>query len=959
MSNTLTRKGIALGTAVTFVAALLTGIAPAQAANTGDITLVPKAGESFNSIRQSGIVVKSVINGSAVEALAGNDDKNLSQPSPRYIASGGVNDAGTAWTGYTETPNTTRYLTYELVAAAGSVIPAGLTVTAEVFNGNGTVYNPDHGNATSARSVTVTEVGSGTDARRVYKVELRETTSLFTRTGGAGSYEYQAANFTTTRNIPVNAGGYVELQISAPDATSDLTFALRPFLDAHETAASPDGVIQSYEAAGLAENVTLYADQNVTGTVELAEPVVGQTTLSAEITFTPALNINPYMVSTSANHYAMTNDEVLSVFYKNGAEIPSYTTVKYVVSSGKLITTASGVPTITVGNYSVRSYYSEAGFENWITPLNSYEGIIGGISEAVDGVKATIADTATTRVITANQDYEVKAGITSVAVTAQALDSSLTPTDLKYANLRVRALFRATTLATGSTAAISMGGTSATVSVVNTDTEYLFARTDANGQVPITVTGTAANNDAVRVSLQILQKDGSWTTVAHTAIAWKTAVLSSFATTTPALSGDSVTAQFEVLDQFGGGINVNNATPAKALSVTVVARDGEGGVGELNETLLKQTVSVPANGLVSVTFPNWVPVAGHGRAVAYLQLSEDTWSSAVQVNGSAQTATINLYKNAATGEVTTVENTYSGTVTYDAFSATSMTGQAATMTGTVETTTAVGAAAQAVTISGTGLFFSFDNNGYTHTFTEGVVANSATAVTDVNGRFSVLVYAHKVGTYNVTITSGGKSTTVALTVGHNSQLLAAAGNNKLSLKWPARPGLGVTVAEATFTDKWGNPVSGASVTFTPVANGYVFVDGSAATVTKTTGAAGKATVRVRSFSEGRLQTPGGMTADVTAAAGFTGSTVDAVSWTGFFGVQATANAGAKAGVVNVKAFNAAGRTVRVFIGSREVAKVDATKRVTSIRVKGVKAGDRGLTVRVGKKVVLFKPVLVK
>lgn len=957
MSNTLTRKGIALGTAVTFVAALLTGIAPAQAANTGDITLVPKAGESFNSIRQSGIIVRSVINGSAVENLAGNDGKSHND-SGRHIDNAG-NNVGTSWTGINETEDTTRYLTYELVAAAGSEIPAGMEVLANVFNADGTEYVPGRGNATSAgRNVVVTEIAGGTTARRAYKVELVQTIPVFTRSGDGqvGSpYAFAPSTFTTTRNLPLNAGGYVEFQIAAPDATSNLTFALRPFLDAHETAATPDGVIQSYEAAGLPENVTLYADQNVTGTVVLAEPVVGATTLSAEITLTPSLNINPFMVS--VNHHARATDEVLSVFYKNGIELA--TTRKFSVVSGKLTVSSGTVAALTVGNYSVRSYYSEAGlFENWITPLNSYEGIIGGISEAVDGVKAIIEDTATTRIITVNSDYEVKAGSTSVNVTAQATDGGV---DLKYANLRVRALFRATTLATGSTAAISMGGSSATVSVTGTDTAYLFARTDANGQVPITVTGTAANNDAVRVSLQILKKDGSWTTVANTNIAWKTAVLTSFATTTPALSGDSVTAQFEVLDQFDGGINVNNATPAKALSVTVVARDGEAGVGELNETLLKQTVSVPSNGLVTVTFPNWVPVAGHGRAVAFLQLSEDTWTSAVQVNGSARTATINLYKNAATGEVTTIENSYSGTVTYAAFSATSMTGEAATMTGTVETTTAVGAAAQAVTISGTGLFFSFDNAGYTHTFTEGVVASSATAVTDVNGRFSVLVYAHKVGTYNVTITSGGKSTTVALTIGHNSQLLALAANNKLSLKFPARPGLGVTVAEATFTDKWGNPVSGASVTFTPVVGGFLFVDGLATTVTKTTGAAGKATVRVRSFSEGRLQTPGGMTADVTAATGFTTNPalVDAVAFSGFFGVQATGNAGARAGVVNVKAFNAAGRTVRVFIGSREVASVDATKRVTSIRVKGVQAGDRGLTVRVGKKVILFKPVLVK
>jgi hypothetical protein len=315
--------------------------------------------------------------------------------------------------------------------------------------------------------------------------------------------------------------------------------------------------------------------------------------------------------------------------------------------------------------------------------------------------------------------------------------------------------------------------------------------------------------------------------------------------------------------------------------------------------------------------------------------------------------------------------------------------------GTVETNTSVGAAAQAVTVSGNGLYFEFNPAGanspsaYSSDLApeRSVSANSITLYTDIDGTFSFRVFGHKVGSETLTITSGGQSTTVALTVAHNRNLVAASTNNVLTFSWPAnyKPALGVSTVRAKFTDKWGNPVQGATVAFTSGAIGaddFVFLDGVNA-VSKTTDANGNTgLVRVRSFSTGRLQAPGMIDVDVTAITQRTANTapagvnnvgafnVSAVAtnvnndpWMGFFGTQATAKAGAKKGVLVVKVFNAAGKKVHVFAGARKLTTVDATKRVTLVRVKGVKEGDRSVSVRVGKNLpkntLLTKVVTVK
>jgi hypothetical protein len=86
---------------------------------------------------------------------------------------------------------------------------------------------------------------------------------------------------------------------------------------------------------------------------------------------------------------------------------------------------------------------------------------------------------------------------------------------------------------------------------------------------------------------------------------------------------------------------------------------------------------------------------------------------------------------------------------------------------------------------------------------------------------------------------------------------------------------------------------------------------------------------------------------------------DSYSSTGMFGPQAHAFAGAKEGVVRVHAFNAKGKTVRVFVGGKLVKNVTSDKARFLTLVKGVSAGDKRVTVKVGAKRMLTTFVSVK
>jgi hypothetical protein len=410
----------------------------------------------------------------------------------------------------------------------------------------------------------------------------------------------------------------------------------------------------------------------------------------------------------------------------------------------------------------------------------------------------------------------------------------------------------------------------------------------------------------------------------------------------------------------------------------------EAGLGVLEPETFKKTVGVIPGGVAVFSIENYAALGGGVQLKAFVHRTIDAWNPITSIPN--LTANLRLFKNPATAEVTTVENSYLGEVTYSSFQ-TSDTSFAARIRGTVETVNGAGAAGQQVTILAPEMYFVWDPTNYRYAASKTGGVGGLTFQTDVDGTFDVLVYSHKVATNrSIRIESGGKIATVSLDTVHNHKLVFAKGNNKLTWNFPKYPGLGTTATTLTFTDKWDNPVVGADL-FLISGEGFAYLDGQAALARKTD-SKGQISWRVRPFTTGRLQAPGGANAYVLAVplraslqserakvsefvVPFEDQTlllgpltafllqVEPLEWQGFFGPQATASAGATKGQLTVSVFNAFNRVAKVYLGSKLVGEKRIKTRVFKFKLNNLKSGAAGVSVRIGGKQVLFKPLVIK
>jgi protocatechuate 3,4-dioxygenase beta subunit len=223
---------------------------------------------------------------------------------------------------------------------------------------------------------------------------------------------------------------------------------------------------------------------------------------------------------------------------------------------------------------------------------------------------------------------------------------------------------------------------------------------------------------------------------------------------------------------------------------------------------------------------------------------------------SGASTTISLYNSNAVFAVNVLAKVTGVVVTYDDF----ITGVATsknvapndnmfTYTGSVVDANGAGVPGAPVVITGSG--FQFAKTGTT-TYS----IDSITLAASEAGSFSVDVYAHVASlTQKLTVTSGTKTASSviasAIPVDGNgtdgSTGLLSAANLKFSWDAPATPVMNTTYAvTATVTDKWGNPVKGAAVTFGGFA--AALFNGVAST-NKVTGSDGTAVAFLRSIKD--------------------------------------------------------------------------------------------------------------
>jgi hypothetical protein len=395
--------------------------------------------------------------------------------------------------------------------------------------------------------------------------------------------------------------------------------------------------------------------------------------------------------------------------------------------------------------------------------------------------------------------------------------------------------------------------TGSTVLITASQTKVVNGLTDSKGNWSVSVTSSDTSSAGSAYDIQFYVLDEA------TPDAWETAdnvnsaiykadyaagslATSGFTADATVLSGAKPTVSFAVKDQFGQSLSASST--GKAYSVELKAP---------SKTDLEQFVAV-VDGKATFTFDNFLNSGESSILTAKLYTGTSTSPSYV----STATLFVTLYNaNTVAGvnapaEVTGVVVNYDDFITGTASSTNvaptdgneNGTGEDFVVNGTVVDANGAGVPGAPVTLSGTG--FQFVKNGGTSYSIDSIsfAANEA-------GAFSVRGWTHVASATGnvVTVTSGDKTSSIkvksAIPAGN-----ASTSVDNLSFGWdfPASVAVNTTYAvTATLTDKWGNPLAGASLNF----NGYAAAqfNASSSAVAKTTDKNGQATVYLRSLKD--------------------------------------------------------------------------------------------------------------
>jgi hypothetical protein len=985
MSNKITRKGIAVGAAVALAFAGLVG-APSYAA-VADVTLTPSEGETYNSIRQSGVVLDSLLNSDEVDTedalyytIESTNGANIYEQLNFYFANGQTHDDD----------DTEDSIDYWNLRDGGTSDEEGYSY----------YYNTSD-DAEDGDEVTVFAVDGDNWWDRA--TDLYHDLNLDNEDQ---SLSIWAADSSTNQNLEFTVTAWVDQD---GDATLD-----------------------AFEPKSETRTVKLFDSANVTATTIIDSSLAVGSDVYATTTFNN--DINPYFVaSEDESQYGYT----YTTIYRNGSELEDSAT--YVNEDGVL--EAWYEDEATIGNYTARTYFEASPsidyyddidfggvnadseswtFVRWLSPLSTSYSLVAGTNSDVDGIIGNVVDSTTIQLEDTDNGLDeesvgVKSGVKSVVVTSQILDGE---DALKVSNVRVKAVVDPIELDNSSD--VTVTGTSAKITDEDDADITGFGRTNADGQFVFNVGNTQGlDGDQVDVDLYFLDDDGSWDLGDSFSIYWEDAYLYDFEGDLEVTSGANVTINYSATDQFGGGINEFNED---TLDVTVVAWDDSEDYEEVYDTdVLEKTVALSAAGKASVSFANFASADGFSTVEAFLHESDLDWENATEFSW-----TTDLYKNAATSEIDSVENVYENEVTYGLYYEGNTSEDSdlvdnledygvwnnnvdsdeyVWIEGQVLTSNGAGAAAQAVTITGTkSMLFETAYGGYDYSYDDSTKVGSITVYTDIDGTFGVYVYSQKhspAGT-PITITSGGKSFKTTLKTFMNDEIdenvfwngsewVDAAvltttfnkltGNAKDGI---AAPAINTTYnVTATAKDVWGNILEGAEIqvdsddligtvfgvdayndTEDDELNGYADTN-SKGQITFTVRAQvesyanRKQAFALEAYIDWYNYDDGSDSESYDFQVEDFGSGLYDREYEGITGRQAAAVAGAKKGVVRVHAFNAKGKTVSVFVSGKLVKTVTSDKARFLTTVKGVKAGDKRVTVKVGAKRLVSTFVSVK
>ena len=646
---------------------------------------------------------------------------------------------------------------------------------------------------------------------------------------------------------------------------------------------------------------------------------------------------------------------------------------------------------------------------------------VTGSADDINDIIVEHPDTTSNYLTNGDADSYTKSGTRSGTVTAQLLAGS--GEDLELSGIRVRVNFGEDAggyYFEDEDVVFSVSGSEDVINDSDSgeDDIYAYARTDATGKATFNWSVNSAggvDEDYVYINVDYYEDEG-WSGAGGGYLEWEDAEVVSFDVDRANTSGNSVSLTYTATDQFGGGISEDDTDN---LRVTMMNCDGY--VDPVTKSVVNGQATFTYTQPSEIEDGDYSTVEGelHYPGVAN---TPDECTDNETVNGTVFDQTTLVYKNGPTSSVDSDYDQYDTVITYGKFRAgnydededvatfvdeegvySNNNEDYATLDLIVDTEDG-GAAYQDVTVSGKGLYFeTVDDAGDTI-----FALDSIKTTTDSSGDATVWIYSHKenVSGQTVTITSGGKSTTVKVRSFMNTDI---DDNNYTSedldaavIKWNVtKIGGGLTAAafssntaytvKVTARDVWGNPLRGAEIDVTVAGedNGDPAEDATLAiwggdleresgedTGVLTTNANGVGFFNVRATNpiypnQKRLFSfdmeldswayESGLTSelwDFDAQTSWDSGAYERVS-TGFTGAQAQAMAGVKKGVVRVGAYNVTGKTVKVYVGGKLVKTATAGKAKYVTRVTGIKAGNKRVTVWVGGKRMLSTVVTVK
>ncbi len=792
MSKNLTRKGLAFGAIVALGTTLFSGAAAHAAglADTSFVSLAPTSGTQYNTAQNqvldlSGAFANSVASGGSLKFLV-TDPSKVIKADVDVNAATSVDTNAMAYTGGVVTGFTAAAGTAVLTvttAAHGLVVGDTITVAgatgadAAAFNGARivTAVNTTTGTVSFASTALTTNLGgtatiaisktseTGNATRAEIAAAALGSRSILGTVASIGARATDGSFVVDTADTASAGVDNVLRLVSTAAADTSATATVTAWVDNNG-----NGVIDSTEYVSPTRSVQFLKNADITWSTALTAPKVGDTSLSADVTASPDINISEF--ATNA---------VQVDFNKNAADTAGATgqniNASYNSTDKVLRATVTGLTALTAGTFSAQAQYESAsrGDVNYQT--------IGSASVDVSSVSTPSITHSTSW----NGTY-AKTGTTALTVSStvkywKTYNATLASRVEAAAPAGIPALVTITNTALASGSTVAAGGKT----LASTGTSISFATsTNADGKVIFPLTATGAKTDAISIVVRlddqnVATDDGSaagstqgYKTSSALSVTWADASATNlietgtigYANSTAVRSvakGASITLNYDLRDQFGASV-----TDARQILVTLTGASSNAAATFTNAVALSAgKAAVAINDATTATSGSYTV-----HAVLQNKDTSGNWTNSgitkdvlVYVGTKAPTALT------ATAGATTVAVTAGTFATNDlrldnnaAGFADYLLNNGTTISGVVSAADGSPVPGALVTIAGSGAQLVAANAADANvTATMGVGAVSV--YTDATGAYSVTVYSRASGDITYTATVGAATASAKVT----------------------------------------------------------------------------------------------------------------------------------------------------------------------------------------------------